>query len=82
MTINSLSRYRLAVAADGTVVAERKNYTEIPVQIYIVQPGDTFENLAAKLQGDSAQHWRLLDLNPQIDFSFDLQASDRIRIPT
>jgi nucleoid-associated protein YgaU len=81
MTINSLSRYTTDVAADGTIIAVRKQYSEIAVQTYIVKPGDTFENLAAKIYGDSSQHWRLLDLNPQIDFSFDLKANDRIRIP-
>jgi nucleoid-associated protein YgaU len=81
MTINSLSRYTTEVANDGTVVAVRKQYSEIPIQIYIVKPGDTFENLAAKIYGDSSQHWRLLDLNPQIDFTFDLKANDRIRVP-
>lgn len=81
MTINSLSRYTTDVAPDGTIIAVRKQYSEITVQTYIVKPGDTFENLAAKLYGDSSQHWRLLDLNPQIDFSFDLKANDRIRIP-
>lgn len=81
MTINSLSRYTTGVASDGTIIAVRKQYSEIAVQTYIVKPGDTFENLAAKIYGDSSQHWRLLDLNPQIDFSFDLKANDRIRIP-
>ena len=81
VALNSLSRYRLATSPEGIIVAERKNYAETLVQVYIVQLGDTFENLAAKIYGDSAQHWRLLDLNPQIDFSFDLQANDRIRIP-
>lgn len=81
MILNSLSRYTTDVAADGKTIAVRKQYTESSVQIYIVKPGDTFENLAAKVYGDSSQHWRLLDLNPQIDFSFDLQANDRIRIP-
>ncbi len=81
MITNSLSRYTTDVASDGTIIAVRKEYSEIAVQTYIVKPGDTFENLAAKIYGDSSQHWRLLDLNPQINFTFDLQANDRIRIP-
>jgi len=79
--INSLSRYTTAVNADGAVIAARKAQGSTSVQNYIVRPGDTIEVLAAKLYGDSSQHWRLLDLNPQLEFSFDLTANDVIRIP-
>ena len=79
--INSLSRYTTAVNDDGSVIAIRKNQSSISVQNYIVRPGDTIEVLAAKLYGDSSQHWRLLDLNPQLEFSFSLTANDIIRIP-
>lgn len=79
--INSLSRYTTDVAPDGTIIAVRKQFADIAVQQYIVRPGDTFENLAAKIYGSSTEHWRLLDLNPQINFTFDLKANDRIRIP-
>ena len=79
--INSLSRYTTEVNNDGSVIATRKTQGSTSVQNYIVRPGDTIEVLAAKIYGDSAQHWRLLDLNPQLEFSFDLAANDVIRIP-
>lgn len=79
--INSLSRYTQEIAPDGNTIAVRKQFTKTSVQIYVVRVGDTFENLAAKIYGSSSEHWRLLDLNPQIDFTFDLQANDHIRIP-
>ena len=79
--INNLSRYATAINDDGSVIAVRKKQNGISVQNYIVRPGDTIEVLAAKLYGDSSQHWRLLDLNPQLEFSFSLTANDIIRIP-
>lgn len=79
--INSLSRYTTEINNDGAVIAARKAQGNTSVQNYIVRPGDTVEVLAAKIYGDSSQHWRLLDLNPQLEFSFDLTANAVIRIP-
>lgn len=81
--IYSLSRYTYGVndLDKGVLTASRKATTTVSVFQYTVRPGDTFENLAAKLYGDSAQYWRLADLNPQIKFPLDLKAGDVIRIP-
>lgn len=79
----SLSRYTYNEndPSTGVLTAARKNTSDVSVLKYTVRPGDTFENLAAKLYGDSAQYWRLADLNPQIKFPLDLKAGDTIRIP-
>ena len=81
--IYSLSRYTYGQndSQTGVLTAIRKNSASLLVFQYTVRPGDTFENLAAKLYGDSAQYWRLADLNPQIKFPLDLKAGDIIRIP-
>lgn len=83
MAIYSTSRYTFSqeLRTDGKLLAKRKPAQQLAYQIYIVRPGDTFEGLAAKIYGDSSQHWRLLDLNPEIEFSLDLAPNDKIRIP-
>jgi len=79
----TLSRYTYGEnsAVDGKLTAIRKPSYSVGVQTYMVGPGDTFENIAARLYGDSSQYWRIADINPQVKFPLDLAAGTVIRIP-
>jgi len=79
----TLSRYTYGEnsAVDGKLTAVRKPSYSVGVQTYMIGPGDTFENIAARLYGDSSQYWRIADINPQVKFPLDLEAGTVIRIP-
>lgn len=79
----TLSRYTYGEnsSVDGKLTAVRKQSFSVNVQTYVVSPGDTFENIAARLYGDSSQYWRIADINPQIKFPLDLEVGTVIRIP-
>lgn len=81
--IYTLSRYTYGenTAEDGKLTAVKKQTFPVNVQTYVVSPGDTFENIAARLYGDSSQYWRIADLNPQVKFPLDLKVGTVIRIP-
>lgn len=79
----TLSRYTYGEnsSVDGRLTAVKKQSFSVNVQTYVVSPGDTFENIAARLYGDSSQYWRIADINPQIKFPLDLEVGTVIRIP-
>lgn len=79
----TLSRYTYGEnsSVDGKLTAIKKQSFSVNVQTYVVSPGDTFENIAARLYGDSSQYWRIADINPQIKFPLDLEVGTVIRIP-
>lgn len=79
----TLSRYTYGEnsAVDGKLTAIKKETFPVSVQTYVIAPGDTFENIAARLYGDSSQYWRIADLNPQVKFPLDLKVGTTIRIP-
>lgn len=79
----TLSRYTYGEnsSVDGKLTAVKKQSFSVNVQTYVVSPGDTFENIAARLYGDSSQYWRIADINPQIKFPLDLEVGTVIRIP-
>lgn len=79
----TLSRYTYGSNSDvdGKLTAVKKPSFSVAVQTYRTAPGDTFENIAARVYGDSSQYWRIADINPQIKFPLDLTPGTVIRIP-
>lgn len=81
ITVLSRYEYNPVVLSDGAVTASRKTVSNVTVFLYTLRYGDTLESLAAKLYGDSAQWWRLADVNPHIAFPLDMSPGTEIRVP-
>lgn len=81
MTINYDigSRYRLD--NDG-IHASRVAPISTPIYTaYVVMEGDTLEAIASRHFGDQRRFWEIADLNPQIQFPWDIEAGTVLRLP-
>ena len=81
ITVLSRYEYNPVVLDDGAITASRKTVSDVSVFLYTLRYGDTLESLAAKLYGDSAQWWRLADVNPHVGFPLDISPGTEIRVP-
>jgi nucleoid-associated protein YgaU len=72
------SRYRMD--PDGKS-ASRIDIARPSYTTYRVSEGDTLESIAAKYLGNQKRYWEISDLNPQIQFPWDISVGDVIRLP-
>lgn len=77
-TYDLSSRYRMN---DNGITADRVELTTGSYTSYMVTEGDTLEALAAKYLGNQRRFWEIADLNPQIQFPWDISVGDVIRLP-
>lgn len=83
--IISGSRYKKSVdTKDGVAVnialKDTKYVAERTVTI-TAKYGDSFENIAARVLGDSTQYWKIAGLNPFVRFPDAIPAGTIIVIP-
>lgn len=75
----------LFVRADGTAALGHEPRTPVawsgPRKEYIVQPGETFWTIAAERYGNVELWFVLADLNPHIEYPFDLAEGDVLMLP-
>lgn len=72
------SRYKMD--ANG-ITASRVPIVTTKYTTYFIKGGDTLESLAARYLGNQRRFWEIADLNPQIQFPWDLSVGDVIRLP-
>lgn len=75
------SRYRMAednitAVRVPTVAKPQTKYTT-----YFVKQSDTLESIAARHLGNQRRFWEIADMNPQIQFPWDIQVGDVLRLP-
>jgi nucleoid-associated protein YgaU len=72
------SRYRMDAnnQSASRVTPTRPKYTT-----YRVTAGDTLESIAARYLGNQKRYWEIADLNPQVQFPWDISVGDVIRLP-
>lgn len=74
--------------ASSRYVIDRSNAyaTRVPLKagsyrLYTIKSGDTLENLALSIFGDTKRAWEIADINPQIKFPLDLRVGAGLRLP-
>jgi len=82
------TRVRTMVGADGSVIRFHARRilpaldTLVTHGVYVVQPGDRIDLVAAKLVGDPLQYWRLADANDTPDpLALCAFPGRRLRVP-
>lgn len=72
------SRYRMD---DDGRAATRIPLSRTSYTTYRVKSGDTLESIAAKYLGNQQRYWEIADLNPQVQFPWDIVVGESIRLP-
>lgn len=73
------ARYRMD--ANNQSASRIPPATRPPYTTYRVKAGDTLESIAAKYLGNQRRFWEIADLNPQVQFPWDIRVGEVIRLP-
>lgn len=83
--IISGSRYKKAVdTKDGVsipIALKNSKYVATRTTTITSRYGDTFDNIAARVLGDSTQYWKIAGLNPYIRFPDVIPTGTVIVVP-
>jgi len=77
-TYTSSSRYKLT---DGGRYATNRETDPVPYTQYVVQDGESFESLAARIFNDGKRYWEIAKINPQVEFPDYIPVGTVIRLP-
>lgn len=75
------SRYELTDDRKEAVRKTKQWAVTGSYSLYTVKQGDTMENIAARQLGDPRRYWEIADVNPQVQFPWDISPGDAIRVP-